>query len=249
MARFNRGYFKIYREGVFGDIGDNLIRLGLFTKLVGMANLKESTIDWNGKPHQLKRGELVTSISEIANHGEIDWKTVKKHLKYLIQRGTISCLTSHGGTIVTIVNYDKYQAITNTVENGMENGMANTVENGVPHIEEVKKERSIYAPKDSKNPLGATPEFLGDSEIEKLLSAVSHSAQRRWLKLYSDPEWIRVRFIRMIAWLEDNSSKAPKKKWASFIGRWLSNDWEEYRKTIPSQISGINTTPIQLETA
>src|SRR3990167_4652786 len=220
MARFNRGYFKIYREGVFGDIGDNLIRLGLFTKLVGMANLKESTIDWNGKPHQLKRGELVTSISEIANHGEIDWKTFKKHLKYLIQRGTISCLTSHGGTIVTIVNYDKYQAITNTVENGMENGMANTVENGVPHIEEIKK----------------------------LLSAVSHSAQRRWLKLYSDPEWIRVRFIRMIAWLEDNSSKAPKKKWASFIGRWLSNDWEEYRKTIPSQISGINTTPIQLET-
>lgn len=114
MARFNRGYVKIHRSAIEGDIGNNLVCLGIFTKLIGRANLEPTTIRWNGKPRVCDRGSVVISIHGFAEEGEINVKTLRKHLKYLSERigsdssPTIIVESSREGTIITIPNYDKY---------------------------------------------------------------------------------------------------------------------------------------------
>lgn len=116
---------------------------------------------------------------------------------------------------------------------------------------EEEREYNILCTEVSRKKLeifGAIPEFSKDLEITKFLSQISESTQRRWIKLYSDENWIEKELLKAISWLEDNPQKAPKKKLASFIGRWLANGWERYRKTIPSNpYCIINTKPLSLE--
>jgi hypothetical protein len=84
---------------------------------------------------------------------------------------------------------------------------------------------------------GIIPEFSGDSEIEAFLKPVSQSTQRRWIKLYTDPGWIRSEFLKAMNWIEVNPKRAPKKKLARFLGGWLSRGWEQHRKTIPCTVT------------
>lgn len=81
---------------------------------------------------------------------------------------------------------------------------------------------------------GAIEEFSDDTEIKALLKPIKKSTQKRWIKLYSDPQWIRSEFLKAMNWLEDNPQKAPKTKLARFLGGWLSRGWDQHRKSIPS---------------
>lgn len=141
MARFNNGWIKLYRQAVLGDIGSNYNRLGLFSALIAIANLKASNVAWNGKPRQLNRGEIVTSLRELADLGEVDIKTVSRHLNYLLLRGAISVDKCSTGTFIKINNFEQYQTQdaegSTRAPHGADDGL-HTI--GI-HNEEVKKEK------------------------------------------------------------------------------------------------------------
>lgn len=142
MARFDNGWVKLYRKAVMGDIGSNYTRSGLFGALIAIANIQESTVNWGGKPRKLARGQIATSLHELASLGDIDHKTVSRHLAYLQARGTIDAEKSYSGTIITINNYEQYQG--QDADGPPEHpqyreGLVPTIGK---HIEERKKERS-----------------------------------------------------------------------------------------------------------
>ncbi len=110
MARHMGGWVKIYRALVNGDIGNNPYRFTLFSKLIGWANLKETWVEWNGKPRKCPRGSLVTSLKELADSMECSKDTVNRQLLYLQLRQSVVFEKSSHGLFVTIPNYEEYQS-------------------------------------------------------------------------------------------------------------------------------------------
>ena len=111
MARFDGGWVKIRRKALLGDINSNFTRGGLFVALVGMANIQESVVSWRGRPRNMGRGEICTSLTELASLGGTDRSTVLRHLNYLELRGTISLEKSNKGIIIKLLKFDYHQGL------------------------------------------------------------------------------------------------------------------------------------------
>ena len=110
-------YFLITRKLFDSPIWrDNPHNLKLFLYLVGMARHDKKSKRFNG--FEVKRGELVTSLSSIVEDNEyMDGRWVKKWsrqkvsrmLKKLTDDGYISLLSDTYGTHIKVINYDTYQ--------------------------------------------------------------------------------------------------------------------------------------------
>lgn len=92
--------------------------------LLLMANHKDNTILFDGKPLLVERGTFVTSISKLSNVFGWDRKKTTKFLNNLeIDKMVTTKRTTHGTTI-TIVNYNVYQnmGITRGITDGITEG-------------------------------------------------------------------------------------------------------------------------------
>jgi hypothetical protein len=109
VARFNNGWIKVYRKLLDSDIAVNPIRFSLFVRLMGMANLEGTWVQWGAQPRLCPRGSLVTSIRELADKIGADKGSVERQIKYLALRDTIVVETETRGTFITIKNFELYQ--------------------------------------------------------------------------------------------------------------------------------------------
>lgn len=91
------------------DIAQNNNRLALFLQIITNANYEPTRIEWDGKPKMLKRGDMLTSIAELSFMANASTGTIKRQLEYLIKTNTIKKLSNERGTILSVVNYEKYQ--------------------------------------------------------------------------------------------------------------------------------------------
>lgn len=112
MARSQSGWVKLHRKIEDSDIAHNYLLLGLWVTLLQWANYKETRIEWQGLPRKLKKGEILTSLTELAEFGGVDRRTASRWIFYLEQRESISIEKSPRGSklgmIISIRNYEKY---------------------------------------------------------------------------------------------------------------------------------------------
>lgn len=258
MARHKGGWVKLWRQAALGDIGSSFLRLGLFNALLCMANIQISTISWRGKPRRLERGEILTSIKELADLGDVDRSTILRHINYLVLRGTIKLEKSNKGVLIKILNYDKYQEL--------DAGSPHQAQHRAPHPphirhhidrtlnEEVKKKRSkevICTEVESKlSSFGAIQQFENDAFVKDFLINVSKKSQESWLKLYP-VEYVTREIVKADEWLSRNPRRAPKstKGWSTFMTSWLNRGWGSYQKNIPVNLASSKThrTPEERE--
>ncbi|MCM2323507.1 MAG: hypothetical protein NDJ90_09625 [Oligoflexia bacterium] len=138
MARFEGGWFKLYRSAIESDIGDNAYCLALFIRLLSWATLKPTTIRFNGVPREIPRGSLVIGISELGEKIGCARGTVYRHLLYLESRNTIRREIATEGTLISIVNFERYQGSSDDAEREM-NAEWTLDERGVNPNEEVQE--------------------------------------------------------------------------------------------------------------
>lgn len=109
----NKGFIKIYRS-----IEDNPIwkseerfsRRDAWIDLLLMANHEQRTVIINGEEIIVNRGQRFTSLDNLANRWHWnDRKTVLRYLRLLEKLGMLTRCATHRGTLLTIVNYDKFQ--------------------------------------------------------------------------------------------------------------------------------------------
>lgn len=65
---------------------------------------------WKGQKLTLKRGELITSHQALQQTLGVSKKTIESVLNRMVREGEIRKQSSSAGTLVSIVNYDEYQA-------------------------------------------------------------------------------------------------------------------------------------------
>jgi hypothetical protein len=222
MARFNNGWVKIHRKAILGDIYSNFTRGGLFTVLVGIANMQGSTVSWRGKPRKLERGEIVTSITELSQLGETDRRTIDRHLAYLIQRGTITTEKCSSGTIIKILNFDLYQSVDADGAKRQRNDTSNDRLNDSAHIEERKKRRKKESDSHPLWPL--YKQFVDQYPVKVSLSAKGFE---RFLEHVSN-ETDFSKVLLHLAYYKKHLQRNPWKAAKQSVETWFGTDKSGY---------------------
>ncbi|WP_458397446.1 hypothetical protein [Anaerotignum sp.] len=104
MQRFN-GFIKIHRKLVsWGWYQDHVVK-DLFLHLILTANFREQ--EWMGRT--IMPGQVVTSYAHLARDLGFSVKQIRTALDKLKRTGEVASEATNRYTIVTIVNWEKYQ--------------------------------------------------------------------------------------------------------------------------------------------
>ena len=114
LTDLNQGYVKIHRtvwdHPVFnGDYN----QAGIFVWMINQAAWRDTEVRYRGCRVQLKRGQLCVSIRDISRKFGASKSTISRLLKRLESGTMVGQHRDSSGTpanIITICNYDKYQA-------------------------------------------------------------------------------------------------------------------------------------------
>jgi hypothetical protein len=156
--RYTSGWVKIHRKILSYEWSSvlDIQAKGLLLQLICMANYKPSKL-LTRKKHliTLQPGQIVTSLRELAQDLDTSIKVISTRLDILEKLGTITQKREHSGTLITIVNYCKYQGddrkVGNTQGNTEGNSEGYTEGNteGI-HIKKVKNEKKLNKGKETR---------------------------------------------------------------------------------------------------
>lgn len=128
------GYIKWYRKAETNPAlkCEKFDELHAWLWLVERANYKRTTIRFNGGYKTLQRGQLWTSIRELANTWKWGVHKVMRFLELLEKNEMIRRVSNVDGTLLTIEKYSDYQDTANTndnVNNNVDNNVNSTQKN------------------------------------------------------------------------------------------------------------------------
>lgn len=129
------GWIKIHRQILDWEWYSDVNTFRLFLHLILKANHKEKRF----KGIELQVGTIVTSRDILAFETGLSIQQIRTCLDKLKSTNEITTKTSGQGTIIQVVNYEKYQLATNEITNEQpaSNQQVTTNKN-------IKKERSIF---------------------------------------------------------------------------------------------------------
>lgn len=134
-----------------------------------------------------------------------------------------------------LLTYEKNEFLYNRIEKNRKE--KNRIEG--TEVSETSKNPEIGLPEilpsrpNKVKPRGCIMEFNFDSTSQKMLENVTESLQRAWLTAYPNAQWICHEIRKAAAWCEANPKKKPK-DFGRFMNTWLSNGFEQYRKSLNS---------------
>lgn len=65
---------------------------------------------WKGR--EIKRGQRITSYKKLSDEINVSVQSVRTAIKHLILTGELTSLTTSENSLITVINYDKYQQLT-----------------------------------------------------------------------------------------------------------------------------------------
>lgn len=112
------GYIKLHRSLFDWEWWDDLPARTLFITILLMANWKDKK--WHGR--KIKRGSCWTSIETLSKKSGLTFQQTRTALDKLISTGEITSRATNEGRLITVANYDFYQADDSKATNGATNG-------------------------------------------------------------------------------------------------------------------------------
>ncbi len=105
------GWIKLHRQILEWEWYDDINCFRLFTHLILKANHKEKRY----KGIVIKAGQIVTSRDLLAEETGLSSQQIRTAITKLKSTNEITSVTSSQGTIIEVVNYEKYQLSTNEI--------------------------------------------------------------------------------------------------------------------------------------
>lgn len=103
----DNSYIKLSRKILRWEWYLDPLTTKLFIHLLLIANIE----DRRTLGYLVKRGQVMTTYSRLAEGSGLSLSVVQRCLKKLTETGEIKVNTDHHHSIVTIVNYDRYQGL------------------------------------------------------------------------------------------------------------------------------------------
>lgn len=116
MAGKNKGWIRIDRSIRDSWIwkGESFSKGQAWVDLLLRAAYEDKTFYWNENLVQLKRGQIITSISKLSKDWGWGWRRTVRFLDMLKSDGMITIDSTARGTTLTLVNWDKFQVLGRT---------------------------------------------------------------------------------------------------------------------------------------
>lgn len=117
------GYIKLHRQITENEwyFSERFTRMAAWIDLLLLATHKERTVYIRGNEISLKPGELCYAQTTLAKRWRWNFRTVRKFLNELEKREMIQYRKSSITTVVSIINWDRYQV--STTQSAMQSAM------------------------------------------------------------------------------------------------------------------------------
>lgn len=109
----NKGFVKLYRSMLTWEWYDDINVKILFLHLILTANYEDKK--WRGKV--IKRGQRVVSVKKLSEELGITVRQVRTAIDKLVMTNDLTNSKFAECNVLTLVNYDKYQSVTNEMAN------------------------------------------------------------------------------------------------------------------------------------
>lgn len=145
----DEGYIKLFRSLLNWEWIDKPETLSTFIFLLLTVNHSDN--EWHGMT--IKRGQTVTSYTEIAHKMGLSVQQVRTSVKRLISTGELTHQTTNRYSLITIRNYEVYQSVVNTpINNQATNNQQSSNNQSTTNNNEKNKKNDknyIYAQSDT----------------------------------------------------------------------------------------------------
>lgn len=117
MENKKLGHFSLFRSLLNVDWAKDTAKLALWVRLLGEATYRNRVVEFAGKDWNLSHGQLVTTTAILARKlrdqdgKEKSPQSVTRMLNFFVREGMITTEGNRLGTVITIINYTAYQAI------------------------------------------------------------------------------------------------------------------------------------------
>lgn len=217
----NGGWVKLHRSLLDSKFGRNLELMGIWAHLLLNAQWKDGFTP-DGTP--LKSGQLMTSYLSISTRFRVTESKVRRILLKLKNEEQIEVQSSTKNTIITILNWHKYQCDEEQTEERTKNERRTSEE----QTKTYKKDNNIKNVKKDKNILSKDNIVIGElkesplenlfesDDIKKWLRTGTYDLQVRIIETYK-PEFLTREIYEAYWWQLENK----KRKAGMFINSWL----------------------------
>lgn len=161
MAK-NKGYIKLYRDIMDSDIWDNkepFDKRSAWIDLIMMANHADNEIIVGNHSLTIKRGQAFTSIRKLAVRWHWGTKRTLAYIRLLEECGMVYRYVLFRGTLLTLINYGKYQNHGNTIDHTTDNAIDNASDYDIDNATDSQtiKKKNVYINDKRMNKKAATP--------------------------------------------------------------------------------------------
>jgi hypothetical protein len=180
------GWVKLYKQTLDSDFWNSIepfTARSAFIHVLLSANWKDGKIYHDGKTVTIKRGQWLTSIRKLSETFHWGIRRVYRWLDMMEKFGMITRENLKFATLLTVVNYSKYQDYGNATDNANDNTSDNTNDNTNDNATDnandnrSKKEEERRQKENSQSPAAAgTPPAKKEPPI----------GSREWLALHYD---------------------------------------------------------------
>lgn len=163
----NNGYIKIHRKFMCWGWYQNSQAVHLFVHLLLEANHADA--EWQG--NDVKRGQLITSISHISIATGISQQSVRTLLKKFEKSGEIIVKSTNKFTLVTICKYDDYQSNEQAVQQTTNKQTTNDQQTTNKQLTTNKKNKEELRRKEEENIYRAFAHLkITTAEVDKIIA-------------------------------------------------------------------------------
>lgn len=141
----NEGWIKLHRSLQENDVWkeERFSRGQAWVDLLLMANHSDCEVWFNREKTLVKRGQLLTSATKLAEKWQWDRKTVSSYLKRLELDNMTTIRTDNRKTLITIENYGFYQYMEENVGQQNVQQAPQLIGQQIPHKQEYKENNNI----------------------------------------------------------------------------------------------------------
>lgn len=226
----HQGYIKVYRQlqdwWLWND-PEPFDKRAAWIDMLLMTNHADKKILFEGNVKTIQKGQFLTSIMKLSQKWKWERKKTTRFLDLLENDGMVTTERTPHGTIITIVNWDKYQCdgatdgTTNRTSKGQHKGQQkdNTWDTNKNDKECIKNEKNIYSDDEHLNI--AIKDFI--DHRKKMKKPMTDKAIELFIKKLNElapqniPEQIRLIEIAIEkGWMSVYPSKEPIQKTAAF---------------------------------
>lgn len=208
------GFIKLHRKILNWEWYTDVNTFALFIECLFEANY----VDKKWKGIEVKRGSFITSYSKLAKNTGLSVQQVRTSLNKLISTQCITKSSQSKYTMITVLNYDKYQSI-NTIDNNQITNNQQTNNKQITTTKERKERKNIKKDKNrERQERDGAPESMGITA--PTLKEVQAFVQKKKLKFKPESFYY---YYESNGWMVKDK---PMRNWKAMAMRWNSTENE-----------------------